>query len=146
MTTRAVPLLSMLLLGVLSPTRSHAQHTLTVVVTGARPNVGQALGSLFDSKEGYLKTPMEEQTVVIDGQGQAVLAFEGLPAGTYAVSVIYDENSDGELATNFLGIPKELIAMSNNAKGRFGPPGFDKTKFSIDSDKTIEVRFAKAKD
>ncbi len=120
--------------------------TLTVVVTGATPNTGQALGSLFDSEESYLKAPAQETIVAIDAAGRATLTFEDLTAGTYAVSVIYDKNSDGELDTNFLGIPKELIAMSNNAKGRFGPPGFEKTRFDMATNKTIELRFGKAKD
>ena len=82
----------------------------------------------------------------IDATGRATLVFEDLTAGTYAVSVIYDKNSNGELDTNFLGIPKELIAMSNNAKGRFGPPGFEKTRFELRANKTIELRFGKAKE
>ena len=130
--------------GLLHP--CYGQHTLTVVVSGASPSAGQALGSLFDSEETYLKAPSDEVIVEIDEQGQATLRFEELSAGTYAVSVIYDKNSDGELDTNFLGIPKELIAMSNNAKGRLGPPNFEKTRFEVFADTTIEIRFAKAKD
>lgn len=118
--------------------------TLTVVVSGATPSTGQALGALFDSEESYLKAPVRETTVAIDPAGRATLTFDGLDAGTYAVSVIYDEDSDGELDTGFLGIPSELIAMSNNAKGRFGPPGFEKTRFDMRSSMTIEIRFEKA--
>ena len=128
------------------PLQAHSQHTLTVVVSGASPSAGQALGSLFDSEETYLKAPSDELVVAIDEGGQATLTFDGLSEGTYAVSVIYDRDSDGELDTNFLGIPKELIAMSNNAKGRLGPPSFEKTRFDVRADTTIEIRFAKAKD
>lgn len=120
--------------------------TLTVVVSGARPGAGQALGSLFDSKETYLKHPVREVIVAIDDTGRATLTFDGLGAGRYAVSVIYDEDSDGELDTGFLGIPAEMVAMSNNAKGLFGPPGFEKTRFELKSSKTIEINFVNAKD
>lgn len=128
--------------------RAYAQEllTLTVVVSGAKPSTGQALGSLFDSKETYLNNPVQETIVAIDNTGRATLTFDGLGAGTYAVSVIYDEDADGELDTGFLGVPAELIAMSNNAKGRFGPPGFEKTRFELKSSKTIEIYFVKAKD
>ena len=112
----------------------------------ATPGTGQALGSLFDSEESYLKAPVQETIVAIDAAGRATLTFEDLAAGTYAVSVIYDKDNDGELDTNFLGIPKELIAMSNNAKSRFGPPSFEKTRFDMTASKTIELRFGKAKD
>jgi uncharacterized protein (DUF2141 family) len=128
--------------------RAYTQEalTLTVVVSGATPRTGQALGSLFDSKDTYLKNPIQETIVAIDETGRATLTFDGLGAGTYAVSVIYDEDADGELDTGFLGIPTESIAMSNNAKARFGPPGFEKTRFELNSSKTIEIRFIKAKD
>ena len=89
----------------------YGQQTLTVVVSGATPSAGQALGSIFDSEDTYLKAPSDEMIVEIDEQGQATLRFEGLSSGTYAVSVIYDKNGDGELDTNILGIPKELVAM-----------------------------------
>ena len=113
---------------------------------GATPGEGQAIGSLFDSKESYLKAPIKETIVAIDAMGRARLTFDGLAAKAYAVSVIYDEDNDGELDTGLLGIPTELIAMSNNAKGRFGPPSFKKARFDLHSSKTIEIRFGKAKD
>jgi uncharacterized protein (DUF2141 family) len=33
------------------------------------------------------------------------------------------------LATNFVGMPKEGVGASNNAKGHFGPPKFDAAAF-----------------
>ena len=126
--------------------QSEDSLTLTVIVTGATAGTGQALGALFDSKESYLRAPVQETIGTIDTSGRARLTFEGLEAGTYSVSVIYDEDSDGELDTGFLGIPTELVAMSNNAKGRFGPPSFKKTRFEMHSSMSIEIQFAKAKD
>ncbi|MDX1548186.1 MAG: DUF2141 domain-containing protein [Rhodothermales bacterium] len=119
---------------------------LTVIVSGAEPGTGQALASLFDSEASYLKAPAREAAVPIDAAGRATLTFAGLKAGTYAVSVIYDEDGDGALDTGFLGIPTELVAMSNNARGRFGPPGFEKTRFALYTSTTIEIRFGKARE
>ncbi len=128
--------------------KSSAQESvsLTVIVTGAQPNTGQAIASLFDSKETYLKAPAQEAVVEIDSVGGARFTFEGLKRGTYAVSVIYDKDSDGELDTGFLGIPTELIAMSNDAKGRLGPPRFRKARFELHESAAIRIRFAKAKE
>ncbi len=128
------------------PAYTQEALTLTVEVYGATPRTGQALGSLFDSEETYLKNPIRETIVAIDEAGRARLTFDGLSAGTYAVSVVYDEDSDGKLDTGFLGIPTESIAMSNNAAARFGPPGFEKTSFEMKANKTIEIRFTKVKD
>lgn len=59
----------------------------------------------------------------------ALCEFSGIAPATYAISVFHDENSDGKLATNFIGIPREGVGASNNAKGRFGPPKFDAAAF-----------------
>ena len=36
-----------------------------------------------------------------------------------------------KLDTNFAGMPIELYGFSNNARGRFGPPPFVKTAFTL---------------
>jgi uncharacterized protein (DUF2141 family) len=45
--------------------------------------------------------------------------------------VFHDENSNGKLDTNLLGIPREGVSASNNAKGHFGPPKFDAAAFNF---------------
>ena len=55
------------------------------------------------------------------------------------MSSFYDKNGNGKLDTNFLGIPKEPTAMSNNAKGSFGPPKFKDAKFTLTANTTIQV-------
>jgi len=47
--------------------------------------------------------------------------FPGVAPGRYAVSVFHDENSNGKMDTNFIGIPREGVGASNNAKGHLGP-------------------------
>lgn len=120
--------------------------SLTVNVSGATPDTGQAICALFDSEENYLKQPLALQTQSVNSDGRVVCYFEQLTAGTYAVSVIYDEDKNGELNTGLLGIPSELVGMSNNAKGLFGPPSFEKTSFSLTQSQTIEIVLGKAKD
>ena len=60
---------------------------------------------------------------------RAVCQFTGLSPGTYAVSVFHDENSNGKVDTKFMGIPREGVGASNNAKGHLGPPKFDAAAF-----------------
>ena len=64
--------------------------------------------------------------------GETVVALRDIPAGTWAVLVYQDENENGELDRNFIGIPKENYGFSRDAASKFGPPGFD--------DAAIEVR------
>ena len=119
--------------------------SLTVQVTGGKAHVGQAICSVFGTAEAYLKRPVATATAPVDAKGGAEFVFLGLAPGMYAVSVIHDADNNGELNTGFLGIPTERVAMSNNAKGRFGPPSFEKTRFELTTDLTIELKLDKAK-
>ena len=60
---------------------------------------------------------------------KAVCDFTGVAPGTYAVSVVHDENSNGKLDTNFIGMPREGVGASNDAKGHMGPPKFSAAAF-----------------
>ena len=107
--------------------------TLSVRLTNFRSADGQVLVALFRGGEGFpMKPGNAYRTAVakIAGSG-ASLEFADLPPGEYAFSVIHDENGNNELDTNFLGIPKEGIGTSNNAKGRMGPPKYRDAKFSV---------------
>lgn len=57
--------------------------------------------------------------------------FPGLPPGKYAVSAYADANGNGRLDRSFLGMPTEQYGFSNNARGRFGPPGFAEAAFEL---------------
>lgn len=120
--------------------------TLTVRITGIEPGEGQVVLSLFTSEENYLKQPVMDRTLPAGPSSAVEARLTDLPPGTYAVSVFYDQDGDGELKTGFLGIPRELVGFSNNAKGRFGPPGFEDTSFEVSGDTAIEIRLGKAKD
>lgn len=63
--------------------------------------------------------------------GELVITELLLPPGEYAMTVFHDTNGNGELDTNFIGMPKEPIAMSNNAKAKFGPPKYEDAVFDV---------------
>ncbi|NND51986.1 MAG: DUF2141 domain-containing protein [Flavobacteriaceae bacterium] len=120
-------------------------NTLHVQVNGAKPDQGQIILSVFNSKNTYMKKSYLGKTETVDAKGRASFEFNELPSGIYAISAFYDEDSDGELKTGFMGIPTEKVAFSNNAKGIFGPPSFNKTSFDVNSDKTITINLVNAK-
>lgn len=66
---------------------------------------------------------------------QNTLSFDGLPSGTYAVSLFHDENSNGKLDT-LVGIPREGFGFSRNPPIRFGPPRFAAARFPVTSGDT----------
>jgi uncharacterized protein (DUF2141 family) len=119
----------------LSSELSAASKDSEVVVTieGFRNEKGQALVSLFASSKGF---PDKAQLAAIRKasgiEGDVVEVSLGkVVAGTYAVAILHDEDMDFELRTGLLGIPKEGIGFSNNAKGRFGPPSFGDARFKV---------------
>jgi len=119
---------------------------LSIIVDGAKPNKGQVVLSVFDSKKSFLKDPILTQTTGVDELGESHFLIEDLKKGNYAISVFYDEDSNGELKTGFMGIPKELVGFSNNVKGTFGPPSFKKTVFNLMKSLEIHIDLGKAKD
>lgn len=60
----------------------------------------------------------------------ASIRFAGIDPGTYALSVIHDENGNGRL-DRFLAIPREGFGFSRNPRIRMGPPRFDEARFEI---------------
>ena len=86
----------------------------------------------FESDEDDAGVAARIQQKVSGGSYQR--SFE-IPPGTYAVKVHIDENENGKLDTNFLGIPKEQYEISNN--GRF--LNFKAASFIIDTNKKVQI-------
>lgn len=71
------------------------------------------------------------------------LRFDAVPLGSYALSIIHDENGNGKLDT-FARIPREGYGFSRNPPMRFGPPRFDEAKFDLVSGRNrqaVRVRY-----
>lgn len=115
-----------------------AQGNIEVTVR----NIDEAKGSirvgLFTNEDNFLKKAIEGKVVKASGT-EVKVVFENLKAGEYAVSVIHDENENGELDTNGIGMPKEGFAFGNNAMGMFGPPSFEKAKVVVDKSPVKQV-------
>lgn len=54
-----------------------------------------------------------------------------LPAGRYAVNAFHDENDNGELDTNLVGIPTEGYGFANDPDSSFGPPDFEAAAVNV---------------
>ncbi len=58
-------------------------------------------------------------------------------AGTYAIAVLHDEDGDGDMDRDFIGIPQEGYGFSSGARPGFGPPSFDDAAFEHGTDRTV---------
>ena len=100
---------------------------LTIHVVGFAHNQGQLIVNVFSKEDGFpadRHRAVRSITIPITNQNTGEATISDLPIGLYAVSALHDENANGQLDTNFLGIPKEPTGTSRNVKGHFGPPKF----------------------
>lgn len=106
---------------------------LTIIFDNIKSNKGNIKLGLANSAIGFKKMKFYRAAIVPISNKKARYTFKNLPYGTYAFSAFHDKNNNGKLDTNFLGIPTDPYAFSNNARGRFGPPSFEKAKFELNS-------------
>ena len=118
---------------------------LTIRVSGAEPSVGRIRLAIFSKQSDYLKVPFKDLNHLVDEKGEVVFVLT-LPKGRYSACAFYDKNANGKLDKSFLGIPKEKVAFSNQAKGLFGPPAYKTTLFDLSENTTHMLRLGKAKD
>ena len=64
--------------------------------------------------------------------------FKNLSEGDYAIKLYHDENDNGLLDTNLVGLPSEGYGFSNNA-GRYGPASYEVAKFAVSQDVSINI-------
>jgi len=115
------------------------QVTLRVLVKNIKQQKGQVMVALFDNKDSFLEDDFLSKSAKVGAGDSVIVVFEGVPVGKYAASVFHDKNSNGELDTNLIGIPKEGFGFSNDAKGFMGPPSFENAMFELSSDLEIEM-------
>ena len=115
-----------------------------VDILGIKNNVGTVACALFDSPDGFPKEFLRYATNIMVIQirdAEARCDFLDIPPGTYALAVSHDENMNGKLDTNWLGIPKEGYGFSNEAKAGFGAPSFAAASFPYDGqDMELTIR------
>ena len=91
---------------------------LTVTINDIRNNKGHLLVSIVDSEAGWnnqAKPVAAEKLLVAEKiDGKSLKLKFVLPAGKYALQVMHDENDNGKMDINPLGIPIEGYGYSNN--------------------------------
>lgn len=106
-----------------------------VEIPNIENNTGTVACALFESPEGFPTEFLHSATNIIMMKIQdtkARCSFLDIPPGTYALVVIHDENMDGKLNDNFLGIPTEGFGFSSGAEATMSAPSFEAASFSYD--------------
>ena len=66
--------------------------------------------------------------------------FKSLPKGNYAVAIYQDENNNDNCDKNFLGVPIEPYAFSNDFRPKLSVPSFKDCSFILDKSKTVTIK------
>jgi len=112
-------------------------NTLTIIVNNLDNSDGNLLVSMFTPEDDWLKESDYAKKIELEGENESLeVTFEGIEPGTYAVSIIHDEDGNGKLNMGAFG-PSEAYGFSNNAKGSFGPPDFEKCTFEYKGGKQM---------
>jgi uncharacterized protein (DUF2141 family) len=97
---------------------------LTIDVADIASAKGKVLAAVYAKKEDYLSKPTGT-AMVIASPGKVSAVIKNLKPGDYAVTVFHDENDNGKLDANLMGIPTEPYGFGNDAVGNYGPPSFE---------------------
>lgn len=132
----------LLLLAQLISAQQEINHgKLTIIITGFSNEKGACRFALDNSEAVY-----ESEDSVFIGKvfpvagSRLIVDIDSLTYAEYAIRVFHDENENGKLDTDILGIPSEDYGYSNNASSWFGPPSWEKSKFLFNKkEMTIEI-------
>ncbi|MVN74788.1 DUF2141 domain-containing protein [Hymenobacter sp. HMF4947] len=122
-----------------------APAPVTIVITHLPSPTSAIKLNFYNSSGTFLQAGQAalHQTVLPSGQRQAQVQV-ALPTGDWAVALSQDLNNNGKMDRNFLGIPSEPYAFSNNVRPHFSAPKFDECKFQVTGQaETITISFPK---
>lgn len=111
-----------------------AAADLTIEVRGVRSDEGRIYVAVHAPREGEEFPYAEGMVAAIHQQartGDLRFVLRDLPAGRYAVNAFHDENGNGDLDANVLGIPKEGYGFANDPSTSFGPPEFEEAAVTV---------------
>lgn len=118
-----------------------AQNTIELEITDFESDEGIAMIGLYNSEANFMEDDFRGKKLEIK-DSMVTTTFTDIPDGVYAISVFHDENKDGKLNTNFMGIPKEDYGATNEAHSRLGAPRWEDAKFEVKNGKTIKKRIS----
>ena len=82
---------------------------MQVEIVGIKSAKGVLLVSMYNQANGFPDAPqLASRKKIAKAQRDAVLLeWNSIAPGTYAIAVLHDENGDGKMNTNIVGIPSE---------------------------------------
>jgi uncharacterized protein (DUF2141 family) len=114
---------------------------LELSISNIRSHNGQLCIALFDSEEGFRKEQPCWEKIYSKcqlQQGELVLTIR-IPSGIYGLSVLDDENMDGNMNYNRIRVPLEGFGFSNYKHKGIRKPKFKQFTFNAKEDEKVKV-------
>jgi outer membrane protein len=93
---------------------------------------------VYDSPTAFgdFRDPVKEVRTTV--RADAEYLIDDIPAGNVALLVYVDENRNGLIDKNFIGIPKESLGMSNGYRPK-GPPVFERAMLAVAEGDSLNI-------
>jgi uncharacterized protein (DUF2141 family) len=115
-------------------------YQLEIAVTLPENATGKLYLVVYDNKTDFLGEKGELTIYeTAELRKNPTIKINQVKKGTYAFVAFIDENNNGVMDKNRLGIPKEPIGFSVSKMGLFGPPSFKKASYQIPGTKSVEL-------
>lgn len=125
---------SMLLFPLLALSAAAAE--LRLEITDLRTTEGTVMVKVCDSAECWDADGKPAAAARLTPEGSTLRhVFSDLAPGDYGILVLHDENDNGRMDTNFIGIPKEGYGFSNNPSV-MRKATFDEARFALPAEGT----------
>ncbi len=119
--------------------------SLDLSISGLRNAKGNVLICLTTNPKGFpdCKADVTARKIKVAAGQAAHVHVADLAPGTYAISLIHDENGNNKMDTMMM-MPREGFGFSRDPKISFGPPKFAAAQFIVGagaSSQTVRVKY-----
>ena len=115
-------------------------YQLEIAVTLPENATGKLHLVIYDNENDFLGEKGELTVYdLAELRDDPTIKINQVKEGIYAFVAFIDENNNGVMDKNRLGIPKEPIGFSVSKMGLFGPPSFKKASYQIPGTKSVEL-------
>jgi uncharacterized protein (DUF2141 family) len=104
---------------------SQDSNTLVFIVRGLRSDVGSLAGGIYSDPSVWTHEGGQVATCrapIHNGVARCVIQAPG--PGTYAFAFLHDEDGDGRMRVDSIGIPQEGYGFSNDVRPGLSAPSF----------------------
>lgn len=118
----------------LSASAAHAQsQSVSVTITNLESANGDILVAVFKDQQSFKdEKPSSRHRFSKTGTSNGTLHINlSLPVGSYGLTLVDDENKNGKMDKNMVGIPKEAVGFSNFYLSGMSKPSFADFKFDV---------------